>query len=357
MAAVKDYYEVLGVGREASPDEIKRAFRKLARKYHPDLNPGRKEAEEKFKEINEAYAVLGDPKKKEDYDRFGRVPPFKEAGPWFERAAPGFEEAFEFGFGDIFGDILGRREGPLRGADLLMPLDVTLDEAFSGVTRKITVTRESVCPACGGSGAEETRVCDRCRGTGRVETARGIFRMAQPCPSCGGTGRKVLKACKACGASGKTVSAETVNAKIPAGVDEGSMVKLRGLGNAGAKGGPPGDLHIQISVRPHALFKRKENDLHLKLPVTFGEAALGGKVEVPTIDGSAFMTIPKGTQSGQRFRLKGKGMPLPRTGLRGNLFVDIEVAVPRDLTDKTLGAIKEIEASYGESPRKGMTKR
>lgn len=355
MAKVKDYYETLGIGRDVPLDDIKKAYRKLARKYHPDLNPGDKASEEKFKEINEAYAVLSDPKKKEEYDRFGRSP-FEEGGPWFERA-PGFEDIFEFGFGDIFGDIRGRQEaGTRRGNDIGMDMDVTFSEAFSGVTKRITVTREIDCKLCSGKGAEETATCDRCKGTGRVQTSRGFFRLSETCPSCGGSGRRILKACRSCRGTGKEVFTEALNVKIPAGVDAGSMVKLKGMGNRGTQGGPSGDLHIRISLMHHPLFERKQNDIYLKLPVTFGEAVLGAKVDVPTLDGTAVMSLPSGTQSGQRFMLKGKGFPSPNGG-RGNMYVDISISVPKDLSQKAKDAIKEIDASYAENPRKGMVKR
>ncbi|MBI4822686.1 MAG: molecular chaperone DnaJ [Nitrospirae bacterium] len=354
MAKVKDYYEILGVGRDASSEDIKKAYRRLARKYHPDLNPKDKTAEEKFKELSEAYAVLSDPKKKEEYDRSGRSP-FEPGGEWFERA-PRFEDIFEFGFGDIFGDVWGMKEaGPGRGSDIVMDMAVTFSEAFSGLTKRITVTREIDCKLCSGKGAEETVTCDRCKGTGKVQTSRGFFRLSEPCPSCRGIGRKVLKACKACRGTGKEEFTETLNVKIPSGVDEGSMVKLRGMGNKGTRGGPSGDMHIRISLRHHPLFERKGSDIYLKLPVTFGEAVLGAKVEVPTLDGTAMMSLPPHTQSNQRFMLKGKGFPSPKGG-KGNMYVDVSIVVPKDLSQKAKDAIKEIEASYTESPRKGMVK-
>lgn len=354
MAATKDYYNILGVGKGASADEIKAAYRRLARKHHPDLNPGDKASEEKFKEINEAYAVLGDAKKREEYDRFGKTP-FAEGGPWFERGFGGgmpFEDIFEFGFGDIFG--MGGRGVPERGQDILMPLEVSLEEAFTGVTKKITVRKESSCPTCGGTGSAEFRTCDKCGGKGQVQSARGFFRVAQTCPACGGTGRRVTKACIQCAGQGFVTLTEAVNAKIPAGVDDGSVVKLRGMGNAGSGGGHAGDLLIRIALRPHHLFEKKDDDLYLKLPVTFVEAAIGAKIEVPTMDGTAAMTLPPGTQGGQRFKLKGKGFPSHKTGGRGDMFVDVNIAVPKDIGEKAKATLKDIASLYREDPRKGM---
>jgi molecular chaperone DnaJ len=353
MAAVKDYYEILGLKKGASLDEIKKAYRKLARKYHPDLNPGDKAAEEKFKEVNEAYAILGDPKKKEEYDRFGRAT--FEGGPTWE--APPFEDIFEFGFGDVFSDIYGgpRAAEAARGTDIITRLDVSLEEAYTGLTRRMTISREVPCATCGGSGVESSTVCPKCKGSGQVSTSRGFFRMSQTCPECRGTGRKVTKACPACGGQGAAYKTETVNVKIPAGVDEGSTVRLRGMGNAGSGGAPPGDLRIRISVRPHTLFERKGGDIYLRLPVTFSEAALGAKVEVPTMDGKAMMTIPPGTQGGQRFKLTGKGFTSPKGG-RGDMYVDIAVAVPTELNAEAREALKRVDSAYKESPRKGMTR-
>jgi len=357
-AALNDYYEILGVSKDASQDDIKKAFRKLARKYHPDLNPGDKAAEQKFKEMNAAYAALSDPKKREEYDRFGRAP-FEPGGPWYENArTPRYEDIFEFGMGDIFSDILGRtgraEAAHEKGADILTGLTISLEEAFTGTQRTLTVKREADCHACHGSGAESSETCHGCKGSGMVQTSRGFFRMQQACPECRGTGQKITKACRTCGARGKTVSSDQVKVKIPAGVDTGSRMKVRGKGNAGERGGPPGDLYIEIMVKPHPVFKREGDDLLIEVPLTFGEAALGAKIEVPAIDGVTMMTIPPGTQGGQKFKLTGKGFPSPKTGARGHLYVNIKIAVPKDLNGKAREALKDIEASYRDNPRKGL---
>ena len=354
MAAVKDYYQILGINKDASQEDVKKAYRKLARKYHPDLNPGDKSSEEKFKEANEAYAVLSDPEKRAQYDR---------AGTTFEQFVgaegfKGFDSGGSYDFNDIFGNMFGARPGAgtfySRGEDILMGVELTLEEAFKGVTRSITIMRTTPCDKCGGTGAESSEICPNCKGAGHTQVSKGFFKMAQTCPGCGGTGRKITAVCKKCGGRGALVHPETVKVRIPAGVDNGSVVKLRGMGNAGEGGGPAGDLLLEVTIRHHPVFMRKGHDIHVQLPVTFGEAALGAKIEVPAIDGAAIMTLPPGTQGGQRFKLSGKGFINPKTKARGNEYVEIKIAVPKDIPDKAKEAIHLIEALYKKDPRKGM---
>ncbi len=364
MAPAKDYYVTLGVGRKAGTDEIKAAYRKLARKHHPDLNPGDKAAEERFKEINEAYAVLSDPKKREEYDRGPETFRWEGAGPW-GGAQPGggagpfgsgkpFE--YDFGFGDIFSELFGgaakERGFAQKGADLYAEMEVSFKEAFSGTTRHMTIKREGVCPVCGGAGAMEVKKCPRCGGSGRLQSKRGFFSTVQACPECGGSGQKVLKACSACRGSGKKLSTETVSVKIPAGVDSGSMLRLKGLGNAGTGGAPAGDLRIKVTVGGHPFFRRDGNNVYVTVPVTVAEAALGAKIEVPTPEGrTIIMKLPAGTAGGQRFKLKDKGFQSPRGG-RGNLYVDVNIALPKRLDEKARAALAELERAYGENPRR-----
>ncbi len=357
---VKDYYEVLGIDKKASQEEIKKAYRKLARKYHPDLNPGDKSAEQKFKELNEAYEVLGDEKKRTEYDQYGRSP-FEGGGPGFDYRAYTSADRFDFGgFGDIFSDLFGAGGRPgaaaLKGPDLVMGLELSLEEAFTGVTKSISFTREMQCAVCGGSGAETSQRCDSCNGTGKIQTSKGFFKMSQYCTACGGSGRKTTKACKECAGRGKIIRQESIKVKIPAGADTGSRVRLKGMGGAGQGGGSSGDLQIEITVREHPVFKRQGDNIYVEVPVTFGEATLGAKIEVPTLDGVSAMTLPGGTQGRQKFKLSGKGFPSAQTGKRGDQYVTIKIAVPKNVTEKARYAIQEIESLYKESPRKGMVK-
>lgn len=351
MVGTKDYYKILGVDRNASDEEIKRAYRRLARKYHPDLNPGNKEAEEKFKEINEAYSVLGDPEKRKQYDR-GETFTFEG----FDFSRPDFADIFDFGFGDIFSDFFGRRRpSPSRGSDILTKTEISLEEAYSGVTKPVTLTRHVNCSRCGGRGAESVETCPTCRGSGTVGSSRGFFSFRQTCPTCRGSGERVSRLCGECRGTGKISVTETINVKIPAGVEDGQKVRVRGMGEAGEYGGPSGDLYIEVSIRPHPLFKREGRDLYVEVPVTVPEAVLGAKIEVPTLDGVALMNLPAGTQSGQKFKLKGKGMPGPHGG-HGDLYAIVKIVIPDRITPDAEAIIKKLSSFYSESPRKKLLK-
>jgi molecular chaperone DnaJ len=347
-----DFYDILGVKKGASEGEIKKAFRKLARKYHPDVNPGDKKAEQKFKEINEAYEILGDPKKREQYDQYGATG--FEGIHGFEGFSTGtgdFREAFS-GFGsaeDIFSGMFGgfqQRERPLTGRDLLSTLDISLEEAYRGATRTISLRREIACKVCAGSGADESKVCPGCNGAGSIKQGRGFFNISQPCPSCGGKGRIVTKACASCGGSGRRLTDESLNVKIPPGADTGSRLKLKGKGGAGYHGGPAGDLYIEVKVGNHPVFHREKNNIYVDVPVTIIQATLGGKVQVPTLDGTVTMTLPPGTDSGKKFKLRGKGIPERKSGVRGDQYAVIKIIVPKKMSDAAKEALQEVEAAY-----------
>lgn len=367
MATVmkEDYYKILGIDRNADEKEIKRAYRRLARKYHPDVNPGDKTAEQKFKEINEAYEVLSDPKKRADYDRFGHAafePGFGAGpGPGFET----FEEAFEFprdfGFGDIFGDLFGRRAErvPKKGEDITYSIEISLEDAVFGTSPRLTLNKESLCSECGGTGAQKgtLQVCPDCKGTGQISTRKGFFSLSQTCVKCRGTGRISTATCRVCGGRGKTLKTETISVNIPPGVEDGSKVRVAGMGGAGERGGPPGDLYIITKIRPHPFFERKGDDLYCEVPISMSEAVLGAKIEIPTIDGMASMVIPAGTNSGQIFRLKGKGVPHLKGGTRGDQYCSVKIIGPKVIDDKTRELFRELSRLHPENPRSSITYR
>ncbi|WP_286974278.1 molecular chaperone DnaJ [Acetomicrobium sp. UBA5826] len=347
----KDYYEILGIGRDASQEEIKRAYRKLVRQYHPDANPGNKEAEEKFKLINEAYEVLSDPQKKAQYDQFGfvgDVPPQGGEGPW---DFGGFGDLFGDLFGDFFGGFGSRRDArsPQRGMDLEMPLTVTLREAAFGASKVVYIPRWENCRTCGGSGAApgtSPERCPHCGGKGQVESRSrspfGEFVTVRTCPHCGGSGFVIKNPCKECGGRGKTRVRHKVEVNIPPGIDTGMRLRIRGEGEEGRNGGPPGDLYLVIEVEEDPLFKRQGDDLHVRVEVPFPIAALGGKISVPTLEGEEEVEINPGTQPGSIKRLKGLGMPRQRGSGRGDLIAHINIAVPRNLTDKQRALIEAL---------------
>lgn len=353
--AKKDYYKVLEVDKKASDADIKKAFRKLARKYHPDVNPNNKEAEAKFKEINEAYEVLGDPEKRKQYDTMGDsfFEGFKPSGSGFEGfSSRDFENLFRGmgGFEDIFGGIFGRgetrRAAPQKGEDLKYMMEIDLEEVVGGKTVDISFYHTVSCTGCGGSGEKQggrSDTCSRCGGSGNVSISRGFMRVQQTCPECGGLGRINVEACDSCGGKGEIAKHEKLSVKIPAGVDNGSMIRLAGKGNAGRQGGPPGNLYIETKIKDRPGFTRDGKDLIVKAVISVPQAILGDTIEVPTIDGKASMKIPKGTQNGQKFRLKGKGLPPMGGGPRGEQYVLVTVSIPKDLDSETEELVRKLD--------------
>ena len=359
----RDYYEVLGISKGASEEEIKKAYKKLARKYHPDMNPGDKNAEEKFKEINEANEVLSDPEKKARYDRFGfaGVDPSYGAGGGAYSSAGGFD----FGdLGDLFGSFFGGGFGssranpnaPQRGESLRTSVTVSFEEAAFGCEKEISIERVETCDTCHGTGCEKgttAEVCPDCRGSGMVQQRRqtplGFMSTSSPCPRCGGKGKIIHQPCKACRGSGQLRRRKTLKVTIPAGIDNGQTISLRGQGNAGRNGGSPGDLLIAVAVRPHEVFRREGTSVLCEAPITFTQAVLGAELEIPTIDGKVKYTIPEGTQSGTTFRLKGKGIPGLNGRARGDQYVTVYIETPRNLNREQKEALRKFSETLGES--------
>jgi molecular chaperone DnaJ len=357
--AKKDYYELLGLQKGASDDEIKKAFRKLAIKYHPDKNQGDKEAEEKFKEINEAYQVLSDPEKKANYDQYGTAD-FNGGG----FGGGGFDFNDMGGFGDIFESFFGggfssggrRRNGPERGADVEYNLNLTFEEAVFGVEKEISINRHERCETCSGSGAKpgtSPKTCDKCGGSGQVRVQRntplGSFVSVNTCDKCGGKGKLVSDPCPTCRGTGKERKNRKIKINVPAGVDTGNVIPLRGHGEHGANGGPPGDLYVNIKVASHPQFKRKGFDIYIDRHISFAKASLGCELRVPTVDGEVKYDVPAGTQPGTVFRLKGKGVPRVNSSGRGDQYVNIIVDIPKNLNDKQKEALKMFMEASGES--------
>ncbi len=355
--AKTDYYELLGVAKGASADEIKKAFRKAAMKWHPDKNPGDAEAEKKFKEMNEAYSVLSDDEKRAAYDRYGHAA-FEGPG-----GGPGGARGFDFGssfadvFDDLFGEFMGRggqRGGnaATRGSDLRYNMEITLEEAFKGKKTQVRVPSTVSCEACEGSGAapgSKPTTCGTCNGAGKVRAAQGFFTVERTCPTCHGSGRVIKDPCKVCAGHGRVAKEKTLSVNIPQGVEDGTRIRLAGEGEAGMRGGPPGDLYIFLSVAPHALFRRDGGNLFCRVPIPMVSATLGGTIEVPTIDGTrARVSIPAGTQTGRQFRLKGKGMPALRGGSFGDLYINAVVETPVNLSAKQKELLKEFEKAGGK---------
>ena len=356
----RDYYEVLGISKGASEDEIKRAYKKMARQYHPDLNPGNQEAEEKFKEVNEAYEVLSDAEKKARYDQYGH------AGVDPNFGAGGFDGSFDFGdLGDIFGSFFGGGFGggrrtnpnaPQRGESIRMALAISFEEAAFGCEKSVTRDRTEPCDTCHGSGCAPgatPEVCQDCHGTGTVQVRRqtpmGVFATSSPCPKCGGKGKIIHQPCKDCRGSGSVRRRKTIQATVPAGIDNGQTISIRGQGNAGKNGGPAGDLLITITVRAHELFRREGTSVLCEAPITFTQAVLGAELEIPTIDGKVKYTLPEGTQSGTTFRLKGKGIPAINGRGRGDQYVTVYIETPRNLNREQKEALKKFAEAVGEN--------
>ena len=349
--AKRDFYEILGVAKTASEEDIKKAYRKLAMKYHPDRNPDNKEAEEKFKEVKEAYEMLTNPEKREAYDRYGHagVDPNSGAGGFGGFGQGGFGDAFGDIFGDIFGGGGGRRNaGPqvYRGADLRYNLEITLEQAAHGFDTTIRVPSWDKCDTCHGSGAKPGSApvtCTTCHGHGQVRMQQGFFSIQQTCPKCHGSGKIIPEPCAACGGAGRIKRNKTLEVKIPAGIDNGMRIRSTGNGEPGTNGGPPGDLYVEIHIKPHEVFQREGDDLHCEMPISFSTAALGGEIEVPTLSGKVSFTVPEGTQTGKTFRLKGKGIKGVRSGYTGDLFCHVAVETPVKLTDKQKDLLREFD--------------
>ncbi len=351
--AKRDYYEVLGVNRDADEEAVKRAYRKLAMKHHPDRNQGNSESEAKFKEAKEAYEVLSDDQKRAAYDRFGHAGVDPSAGAGGFRGG-GFEN-FSDAFGDIFSDIFGggrQRSTVFRGADLRYNLEVTLEQAARGTETKIRIPTAEPCETCSGTGAKpgtEPATCPTCQGHGQVRMQQGFFSIQQTCPRCHGSGKYIPDPCKTCSGAGRVKAHKTLSVRIPAGVDEGDRIRLAGEGEAGVNGGPPGDLYVQLHVKPHAVFTREHDDLHCEMPVSFVTAALGGEIEIPTLDSSAKIKIPAETQSGKVFRLRGKGIKGVRSTSHGDLFCHVVVETPVNLTARQKELLREFDTVTQEN--------
>jgi molecular chaperone DnaJ len=380
--AKQDYYELLGVPRKAGAKDIRAAFRKLARKYHPDLNPGDKSSEEKFKQLQEAYDVLSDSKKRQVYDQYGfysdNIP---AGGPSSGVGARGGEPDVNFDFGgfdfgggsgsgssgggsnfrDLFSQFFSGGRGSAgmepeheAGGDLEYQIEIDFRDAVRGAVKKLSITRLDTCETCRGTGAVGSpQTCTACAGTGTIQQAAGKMRFNVPCTRCGGTG-KLRTLCKTCSGEGRVRRTETIDVRIPAGVSNGGRVRVPGKGNSGTMGAPAGDLYLRVVVKPHEFFERRGNDLHTKIPITVSEATLGAKIEVPTIDGRSIIRIPPGTNSGKTLRLKEKGVPSARNGARGDQYVEIQVVVPPPTDERVRNLMKELESVAPADPRKDL---
>lgn len=357
--AKRDYYEVLGIPKSAEEREIKKAYKRLAMKYHPDRNPGDEGAEAKFKEVKEAYEILSDGQKRAAYDQYGHGA-FEQGG----MGSGGFGGGADFNdiFGDVFGDIFGggRRQRAARGSDLRYNMELTLEEAVRGVSKEIRIPVLQECEVCHGSGAKagsQPQTCPTCRGAGQVQMRQGFFTVQQPCPTCHGRGTIIKDPCKACHGHGRVEKAKTLSVKIPAGVDTGHRVRLVGEGEAGEHGAPAGDLYVQVAIKPHHIFERDGDNLYCEVPINITMAALGGEIEVPTLDGRVKLKIPAGTQTGKLFRMPGKGVKSLRGGRQGDLLWRVVVETPVNLDSKQEELLRQLADTFhgpsaeGNSPR------
>ena len=362
MAEQRDLYEVLGLQKGASDDEIKKAYRKLAKKYHPDLNPGDKEAEKKMKEVNGAYEVLSDAEKKARYDQYG----FAGIDPNYAGGAGGggFGGFQDFDLGDIFGSMFGggfggqqtRQNGPRKGENLRITLQLTFEEAVFGCEKSVSVTRNESCKDCGGTGAKKgtsPETCPVCRGSGQVQSTQrtpfGVFSSSSPCQNCKGTGKIIKEPCPSCKGEGRVRKTRTIRVKIPAGIDDGQTISLRGEGNGGTQGGPAGDLYVTVYVKEHKMFKRDGQDIILEMPISFVQAALGATLTVPTVDGKVQYDLPEGTQTGTVFRLRGSGVPSINGRGRGDQYVKVNVEIPRNLNHEQKELLRKFDEATGDS--------
>lgn len=369
MAEKRDYYEVLGVSKDASADEIKKSYRKLAKQYHPDMNPGDKDAEVKFKEVNEAYDVLSDPDKKAKYDAYGHAAFDPSAGGGAGFGGFGGFGGMDFDIGDIFSSFFGggggggHRNGPIRGDDINVRVTLSFEEAVFGVKKEVNFAKIQVCSSCSGTGAEKgtsPKTCSACGGTGQVRMQRrtplGMMQTTKQCDACHGTGKIVEKPCKECRGSGYTRVQKKLEVNIPAGIDDGQRIVLRGQGSDGRNGGGAGDLNVIVSVRPHAVFERDGYDLFCEIPITYADAALGAEIEIPTLEGKQKYAIPEGTQPGTTFTLRGKGVQYVNSKNRGNLNITVNVEVPKNLNTEQRELLRKFADSCGDNNYTKRTK-
>lgn len=356
MAEKRDYYEVLGVSKNAGEADLKKAYRTLAKKYHPDMNPGDKEAEAKFKEVNEAYEILSDSEKRQQYDQFGHAA-FSQGGD----GGAGFGGGFGgFGFEDIFSSFFGggggtRRNGPIKGDDVGVRITLTFEEAVFGCKKEVSYQRTETCGDCGGSGAEKgskSETCAKCHGSGRItvqqRTIMGIMQTQRGCDACGGKGKVITNPCRKCRGSGQVSQSKKLEVNIPAGIDNGQRIVLRGQGHAGKNGGPNGDLFVEVRVKTHSFFEREGNHLYCEVPISITEATLGAEIEIPTLEGKEKFRIPEGTQPATNFTLRGKGVPDVNSGRRGDLVITVNVEVPKNLSPEQKRLLAEFAAGFGD---------